>query len=69
VHEKNFSKIGYVFFQLAWVLIAIIMMYTVKDAIDWTSHVGIQCPEESGSGSACFGASLVVRTSFSLAVF
>ena len=37
--------------------------------VSWTSWVGITCPEESGSGDACFSASGLVRISFCLAIF
>jgi hypothetical protein len=31
VKNKTFSKIGYVFFDLFWVLIAILLLYTADD--------------------------------------
>ena len=35
VPNKNFSRIGYVFFQIIWIGLAIGMMFSVKDIIDW----------------------------------
>lgn len=69
VAAKNFSKVGYVFFQLFWILLAIGTMYAGTWFVDWTSWVGIQCPENSGNGDACFSASGLVRISFCLAIF
>lgn len=42
-------------------------MYVGSWAAAGTSWFGIECPEQSGGQSACFGASLLVRLSFSLA--
>jgi hypothetical protein len=34
------------------------------DRVDW-----LDCPEESGGSSACFGTSAVIRMSFTLFIF
>ena len=69
VSAKNYSKIGYVMFNLFWILLAIGTMYAGNWFINWAKWVGITCPAESGSGSACFSASGLARISFVLAVF
>jgi Serine incorporator (Serinc) len=69
VAAKNFSKVGYVMFQLFWILLAIGTMYAGTWFVKWTSLVGIECPTSSGSGDACFSASGLVRISFCLAIF
>ena len=69
IASKNFAKIGYVCFQLFWILFTIAMMYLMRHAIDYTSYIDLQCPNESGGGKACAGASALVRISLSLAVF
>ena len=67
VPSKNFSKLGYVFFQLSWMVIAIVMLLA-KGLVDYFPS-SLQCPTEAGGGSFCFGPSAIVRISFALAVF
>jgi hypothetical protein len=69
VSAKHFSKIGYVMFNLFWILLAIATMYAGTWFVSWGSWVGISCPDTAGSGDACFGASGLARISFTLAVF
>jgi len=69
VASKNFSKIGYVMFQLFWILIAFLTMLIGTWIVGWTTVFGINCPEQSGGGNECFTSSLFVRMSFALAVF
>ena len=35
VPNKNFARIGFVFFQIAWIGYSIVIMYTAKDFVDW----------------------------------
>jgi hypothetical protein len=66
VHNKVFAKIGYVFFSVFWILIALIMLWTIKPLFEhWIKF--IHCP--GGSGTACFGISAVFRMSFVLFLF
>jgi hypothetical protein len=65
VSEKNYAKVGYVIFQLGWVIMAIIMLYTAKSLVEVLPHF-LQCPTESGGGSSCMGVSAIIRMSFSL---
>ena len=69
VASKNFAKIGYVVFQITWIVFTILMMYLMRHAIDYTSYINLDCPNESGGGKACAGASAIVRLSFALAIF
>jgi len=68
VANKNFSKIGYVFFQLSWMVFAIILMYTAKDLVGIFPKF-MQCDESTGGGSTCLGAQVLIRMSFVLACF
>lgn len=43
-------------------------MYVLKWTISYTQWIGFVCPAASGGGTACAGASLLVRLSFALAV-
>jgi len=43
VHSKNFAKIGYVVFQMLWIIIAIILLYTAKKLVDVLPEF-LQCP-------------------------
>lgn len=69
VASKNYAKVGYVCFQLCWILTAVLCFFFFGWLIDWTENIGIECPDESGGSSACFGASGIVRMSWSLAIF
>jgi hypothetical protein len=42
VPAKNFSKLGYVFFQLSWIVIAIVLLL-VKDLVNYFPSE-LQCP-------------------------
>ena len=44
VPDKNFAKIGYVFFQIAWIGIALLLMITAKDLVDWFPKGMLDCP-------------------------
>lgn len=73
VNSKNFAKIGFVFFQICWIMVGVVVMYTAKDLVDWLPSF-MDCPDESyvgndQDGSACLGASAIIRMSFVLAVF
>jgi len=67
VPSKNFSKLGYVFFQLFWIVTAIVLLL-VRGIIDYFPH-WLQCPVPSGDKTECLGPSAIVRISFVLAVF
>lgn len=69
VAGKNFSKVGYVFFQLWMIIVAWLVMLIGSWITGWGGIIGLSCPEQSGGDSACFNASGLVRMSFSLAVF
>lgn len=69
VAEKSYSKIGYVFFQLWWILIGFATIYIGNWFVSWGQVIGIQCPEQSGGSNACFNSSGLVRVSWSLAWF
>lgn len=34
VQGRNFSKIGYVVFQIFWILVCIALLYTARDLVD-----------------------------------
>ena len=68
VHSKNFAKIGYVVFQMFWIIVAIILLYTAKKLVDVLPEF-LQCPTQSGDASACMGPSAIIRMSFVLACF
>lgn len=44
-------------------------MYLGTWFVNWSSVVGLTCPEQSGGDNACFNASGLVRISWSLAIF
>ena len=69
VAAKNYAKIGYVVFSVGFLILTIVMSYIFEWIFDWSEWLGFECPEASGSGSACTGASALVRTSWSLAIF
>ena len=71
VAAKNFAKIGYVVFSVGMIIMVIVMMYIFNWLFDWTSWFGFECPttgDEHG-GSACTGASSLIRLSWALAIF
>ena len=67
VSNKNYSKLGWVFFQLWWLLIAFAVCYIGTWFVQWTSWIGLECPAQAGGDNACFNASGLVRMSWSLA--
>lgn len=57
-------------FQLIWILITIIMVYTTEFVGGWLSDVAdMGCGDEETASLACSGASAFVRISFSLLIF
>jgi len=66
VSAKHFSKIGYVMFNLLWILISIGAMYAGTWFMSWASWFRIDCP---AGDDTCFSASGLVRMSFTLACF
>ena len=71
--NKTFSKIGYVMFQIFWILIAIILLYTSNDYTviipsEMDCHV-YGHPNLEDNTAACYGLSFVVRISFVLGCF
>lgn len=64
--DKTHSRIGYVMFQVFWIVLVIISMYLIEwinsTLPTWVGNIG--CPPDQDS---CFGASLLVRMSFALA--
>jgi len=64
VHNKVFSKIGYVFFSFFWILIALSLLWTAKPLFE--NWIPIPCPDGSYS---CWGISAVFRMSFVLVIF
>ena len=69
VAAKNFAKIGYVVFSVSMLLLTICLMYLFNWLFDWTDSFGFDCPDASGGGTACTGASALIRMSWSLAIF
>ena len=67
ITPKNFPRIAYVAFDLFWVLIAILLMFTLKPLFEKFDF--LECSEQSGGGSACFGTAAVIRMSFVLFIF
>ena len=73
VQPKSLARLGYVLLQLICVMIAFVLMFTLKpiqDSADWGF-----CNEYTGQkegdevSSACFGVSAVLRMTFALACF
>ena len=69
IASKNYSKIGYVMFQLVWICFAFLVLFAGTWIVSWGQWVGITCPSQSGSADACFSASGLVRISWALAWF
>ena len=69
VAAKNYAKIGYVVFSIGWIILTICLMYLFNWLFDWTDAFGFECPESTGGGQACTGASAIIRLSWSLAIF
>ena len=68
IASKNFAKIGYLFFQLFWIIAAIAILFLTKSIVGALPEF-LQCPEESGNRTACLGPSAIIRMSFVLACF
>lgn len=69
VAAKNYAKIGYVVFAVGWLILTIVLMYLFNWIFGWSDTFGFDCPAASGGGQACTGASALIRTSWSLAIF
>ena len=69
VQAKNFAKIGYVFHQVFWILVSLLLMVSAKKLVSWFPGGMIDCPGASGGESSCLGASAIIRMSFALAIF
>lgn len=64
---KTFARIGYVCFQILIIIETIICMYLLNWMFNRFNWVSV-CPDASGGGNECFGAMLIVRMSFALAL-
>lgn len=67
VNSKNFAKVGYVFFQIFWVLMSIMLLFTARHLVGVLPEYMQFCPDESGGATACLGPSAIIRMSFVLA--
>lgn len=68
ISAKNFAKLGYVFFQLFWIIIGIMIFFLARHLVNILPDF-LQCPSQSGDGTACLGPSAIIRMSFILACF
>lgn len=81
VPAKNFAKIGYTFFQMIFLTIALILMFNAakleefRDKFSWlfsgddVDGMSV-CPDQLQlSPEVCLGTSLMLRMSFALAIF
>ena len=67
VAAKNYAKIGYVVFSISYIILTVCLMYFFNWAFGWTgADFGFDCATSDG---ACAGASVMIRTSWSLAIF
>ena len=65
--RKTFYRLGYLFFSLIWIFLALILMYFGGKMFKWC---GLSCPEEHGDiENVCLGVGAVMRMSFTLAIF
>ena len=65
--RKTFYRLGYLFFSLIWIGIALILMYFGGKMFKW---FGLSCPGKSGDQeNVCLGVGAVMRISFTLAIF
>lgn len=62
------ARIGYVIFQIFWILFTILLMYILKWTFYVTTSIDIGCPKATGGTDSCLGASLLIRMSFALAL-
>jgi len=69
VLAANYAKLSYVIFQILWISIAFAILFAGTWLLRWGKFATVDCPEQSGDGSASFSASGLVRMSLSLAVF
>lgn len=72
VHSKNFAKIGYVFMQITFIILATVCMFNAQWLMD--NHLYLdnmkECPVELLLSEAeCFGIAIVLRMSFTLFCF
>jgi hypothetical protein len=68
ITAKNFARLGYLFFQLFWIIIVISIFFLSKHIVSILPEF-LQCPGESGDKTACLGPSAIIRMSFVLACF
>ena len=61
---KNFPKVAYVVTDILVMILAVVLMYTMRPLFEDTDW--LECNEASGGGSGCFGTSAVLRASFVL---
>ena len=53
VPKKNFARIGFVFFKVLWIALAIAVMFTAKSFIDWFPKViRLECPKASSGATS-----------------
>ena len=64
---RNFSKVAYVFLDLAFVGVSIALMFTLQPLFE--RYDFLQCNSESGGGDSCLGTAAVLRMSFVLFLF
>jgi hypothetical protein len=73
VAANNQSKLGYVVFQLFWLVMTIILVFCTEAISGWMEGgPGLSYCEQDEDGNAplsCYGASAFARISFSLAIF
>lgn len=65
VASKTFARIGYLFFQFFWVVIAVALLFLTKGIVGALPSF-LQCPS---GGTECLGPSAIIRMSFVLACF
>ena len=64
---KTFPKVGFVVLDICFMIIAMILMYTLRPLFkdnDW-----LECNDASGGGYDCFGTAAALRASFTLFLF
>ena len=67
VPAKNFPKAAYVVTDILFMILAVVLMYTMKplfEDYDW-----LECNDNAGGGDGCFGTSAVLRASFILFLY
>ena len=67
VSAKAFPKVAYLVFDVIFMLIAMVLMYTFRPLFrdtDW-----LECNDASGGGYECFGTTAVLRMSFILFLY